>query len=140
MTDKPVFIDTNILLYAYDSQAEQKYEKAKELIKAVWLWPVLPYISIQVLQEFYVNFERKGFGPGKVKDIVVDFLEWNVMINDESVFLLAIEFQEKYQLSFWDSLIIAAANMAHVSELWSEDLSEGQCYGKVKVVNPLHDL
>lgn len=137
MKDKSVFIDTNILLYAYDLQAGEKYIKAKELLKEVWLWPVFPFISIQVLQEFYVNFHRMGLIPEKGKETVLDLLKWNIIMNDEKVLLLGIEYHKKYQISFWDSLIIAAANTASVSELWTEDLDSGYLYGNVMAVNPL---
>ena len=137
MNDKSIFIDTNILLYAYDNQAGDKHEKAKLLVKEIWIGTILPFISFQVLQEFYVNFQRMGLGPEKGESVIMDFLKWNIIINDEKILLKGIVYQKQYKTSFWDSLIIAAANSAGVSELWTEDLTEGQVYGEVKAVNPL---
>jgi predicted nucleic acid-binding protein len=137
MTDKSVFIDTNILVYAYDRTAGEKHNRSKKLISKLWNVSLLPFISIQVLNEFFVNLYRKNKDFALSSELVKDYCSWNIINNDREVLLASLSIMKKYQLSFWDSSIIAAANLAGVEELWSEDLSDGQVYEHVKVVNPL---
>jgi predicted nucleic acid-binding protein len=137
MTDKSVFIDTNILVYAYDRTAGEKHNRSKKLISKLWNVSLLPFISIQVLNEFFVNLYRKNKDFALSSELVKDYCSWNIINNDMEVLLASLSIMKKYQLSFWDSSIIAAANLAGVEELWSEDLSDGQVYENVKVINPL---
>jgi predicted nucleic acid-binding protein len=137
MTDKSVFIDTNILVYAYDRTAGEKHNRSKKLISKLWNVSLLPFISIQVLNEFFVNLYRKNKDFALSSELVKDYCSWNIINNDREVLLASLSIMKKYQLSFWDSSIIAAANLAGVEELWSEDLSDGQVYENVKVINPL---
>lgn len=136
MTNKNVFVDTNILVYAYDIDAREKYQIANKIIENFWSNPMLPFISIQVLQEFYVNLVKKGIKLAEAKSVVLDYLKWNIIRNDESIFISAIEIMQNYALSFWDSSIISAAIKANVTEVLSEDMNHGQFYYGVKIVNP----
>jgi predicted nucleic acid-binding protein len=138
MTDKSIFIDTNILVYAYDNTAGQKHDMCKQIVNRLWHGNLLPFISIQVLNEFIVNLMKKNNNFTLSSELVKDYLSWNIINNDANVFRYSFKIIEKYQLSFWDSSIIAAANLAGVEELWSEDLSDGQIYEHVKVFNPLN--
>ena len=138
MSDR-AFVDTNILIYAHDSGAGRKHELARGLIEDLWQRRV-GVLSTQVLQEFYVNVRRKATHPiplGDARDLVRDYLVWEVVINDGDSLLRALEIERRYRLSFWDSLIIQAANVASVNRLYSEDLSHGQQYGALQLVNPL---
>jgi predicted nucleic acid-binding protein len=137
MGDKPVFVDTNILIYAHDRDAGEKYLTAKAIVELLWNRPILPSISIQVLQEFYVNLIRKKVKASDARETVMNYLEWDIIHNDRHLFLEGMRLRDKFSLSFWDALIIAAAKTAKAKELWSEDLNPGQDYEGVVVVNPL---
>lgn len=117
-----VFIDTNILVYAHDADAGARHQKAKDVVVA----------------ELHVNLVRK------LKDTVSEAAEiaalyldhWRVVATDASLIHNAWEIQMRWQLSFWDAQMIAAAVRANASEIWTEDLNHGQDYGGVIAVNP----
>jgi len=137
MSDEPVFVDTNILVYAHDKDAGDKYLLAKAKVESLWNRQILPSISVQVLQEFYVNLVRKKVKASDAREAVLNYLEWDVIDNDRALLLEGMRLQETWRLSFWDALIIAAAKRAKVKELWSEDLNPGQNLEGVVVINPL---
>jgi predicted nucleic acid-binding protein len=139
MTGDKVFLDTNILIYAYDSSAGKKREKAKTILEELWN-SGLGVISTQVLQEFYMNITQKVPKPldrKPARQMVRDFLKWDlVFINGEAI-LDAIEIQSKHGFSFWDSMIIEAALRGEAAFLYSEDLSHGQVIAGMRIENPL---
>ena len=138
MSDR-YFVDTNILMYAHDSSAGSKHERAAALIADLWE-SRSGVVSTQVLQELCVNLQRKVAIPidtKTIRDLVKDYSAWHVVVNDETSILDALDLQERYQISFWDALIVHSANAAAANLLYSEDLSDGQIYGAVKTVNPL---
>ena len=97
-------------------------------------------VSTQVLQELTVNLRRKASRPldgKKTREIVADYLSWHVVINGGESILEALDLEERYRISFWDALVIHAALVSGAEILYSEDLSHGQAYGSVRVVNPL---
>ena len=137
MSNDPVFVDTNILVYAHDRDAGDRYRLAKSTVESLWNRQILPSISVQVLQEFYVNLVRKKVKASDAREAVLNYLEWDVIDNDRALLLDGMRLQETWRLSFWDALIIAAAKRAKVKELWSEDLNPGQTFDGVVVINPL---
>ncbi len=130
------FLDTNILLYGYDLDAPAKRSIAQALIETAWLQPGETAVSVQVLQEFYVNFLRKGHSPQEAAVLITDFSIWPVIDNTLALFRLGLSLQLRWQLSLWDAMILAAAHTSGASELITEDLNHGQDYGGVRVVNP----
>lgn len=132
-----IFIDTNILVYAYDKDAGEKRFRAAALIEGFWQRRERPSLSIQVLQELHVNLLRKGIEAGLSAHIVSQYLSWRIVDNTGHLLRQAFVDQQRWKISFWDSLIIAAARRAGVSRIWSEDLNEGQDYDGLLVVNPL---
>jgi predicted nucleic acid-binding protein len=108
MSDR-YFVDTNVLVYAHDSSAGIKHERAKALLEELW------------------------------REIIADYLTWTVVTNSGESILEALEFETRYRVSFWDALVLQAANAAGADLVYSEDLSDGQVYGNVRVVNPLAD-
>jgi len=110
---------------------------AKGRLEQLWEQPLAPSLSVQVLQEFFVNLVRKKVEPGLAREVVENYLAWQVIDNDRALFLQGFEEQERWQLSFWDALILAAARRSGARILWSEDFSTGQEYGGILVVNPL---
>ena len=130
------FLDTNILLYAYDLDAPEKRRIAMELVEEGWGKPGSVAISVQVLQEFHVNLTRKGLDRSQATTLVKDYLSWTVLENTVELFQHGCELQSRWQLSLWDAMIIAAACASGASELLSEDLNAGQEIAGVRVVNP----
>jgi len=132
------FVDTNILVYAQDRSAGGKRELAKNLLDRLWETRS-GVLSTQVLQEFCAAVIRKSDRPVpflELKTAVKDYLSWDIVINSPDAILGALQLQERYQISFWDALLLHAAETADVEILYSEDLSHGQRYGSVRVVNP----
>ncbi len=138
MPDDKTFLDTNIIIYAYDASAGKKHEIAQKIVMNLWV-SGHGILSTQVLQEFYVNVTKKIHKPLNVKfakDIISDFLKWDVIVNDGEAILGAIDMQLKYNYSFWDSMIIHAAISGGAALLLSEDLSHGQSIDGVTIKNP----
>jgi predicted nucleic acid-binding protein len=141
MTDSPEidqFVDTNILIYAFDHSAGYKHKIALQLVEG-WWESETGCLSIQVLQEFYVTVTRKVTPPLErsiARQIVADLAQWRLHTPEAGDILQAIDFQQEYQLSFWDALIVQSATRLGCKQLFSEDMSDGQRYGDVQVINP----
>jgi predicted nucleic acid-binding protein len=137
MSDR-YFVDTNVLMYAHDSAAGEKHQRAKVLVEELWETRA-GVVSTQVLQELAVSLRRKAKRPLDAKvtrDVVSDYLAWQVVVNGGDSILEALDLEAKYQISFWDALIVQAALVSGAEVLYSEDLSDGQAYGAVRVINP----
>lgn len=131
-----IFIDTNILVYSIDQKELEKKEKARLILKKI-IDSHLPVISTQVIKEFYVVATTKLKAEQLiVKNIIHNFRNMEVVQNDLELVEQAIDISVISQLSFWDSLIIAAAEKANCEFIFSEDLNAGQTYRGVMVVNP----
>jgi predicted nucleic acid-binding protein len=138
MSDK-YFVDTNILIYAHDPSMGLKHRRGLELIEELW-HSGRGVLSTQVLQEFCFNVRRRATHPlplAKVRQLVRNYSTWEVVTNSSESILKALDIEARYKTSFWDALIIQAAEEAGASILYSEDLAAGQRYGAVRVVNPL---
>jgi predicted nucleic acid-binding protein len=138
MSDK-YFVDTNILMYAHDTSTGAKHVRASELIAELWR-DRSGVVSTQVLQELSVNLRRKAGRPLDAKatrEIIADYLTWQVIVNSGESILEALELEHRYRISFWDALIVHAAQSSGAEVIYSEDLSAGQLYGNVRVLNPL---
>ena len=97
-------------------------------------------LSTQVLQELCINLRRKIARPLAVEEtrqIIQDYLSWEIVVNTPASTLHALEIEVRYKISFWDALVLHAAESAGAAVVYSEDLSTGQTYGAVQVVNPL---
>ena len=130
------FIDTNILLYAYDLESPQKRAQAKKIVEHGWQSLGEAAISVQVLQELQVNLEKRKVPKGEVHQLIYDLSIWPVVDNTLMILKVALNEQVRWQLSFWDAMILAAARSCGASELISEDFSHNQDYDGVKAVNP----
>lgn len=134
------FVDTNILVYAHDNSAGNKYIKAKSLISDLWQSET-GCISIQVLQEFYVVMTKKvkkPIRPEVAQKIIGNLGKWAIHSPSVEDILDSIDIQQRYNISFWDSLVICSAQKLGCGVIWSEDLNHGQLYGEVIVRNPFH--
>ena len=138
MKDGKVFVDTNIIVYAYDVSAGEKHQKAVEIMKDIWSTGY-GIISSQVLQEFFVNVTRKIPKPLTVrtaKDIVKDLLKWKTVSTGGEIILEAIDIHNEHKFSFWDSAIIAAAIEGGAGILLSEDLTDKYKIKGIVIKNP----
>ncbi len=133
-----VFLDTNILVYAFDRSAGLKHELARRLVENCWE-NENGCLSVQVLQEFYVTVTRKIAAPLEslaARQIVEDLSQWRLHTPAATDLLQAIDLAQRFQLSFWDAQIIQSASSLRCRVIYSEDLSHGQQYGEVQVANP----
>ena len=132
------FVDTNVLIYAHDLSAGQKHTRARELMRELWQSGE-GCLSIQVLQEFYVNVTQKVTRPlvaEAAAQIITDLAAWRIHRPGVEDVLDAIRLQSHYQMSFWDAMVIASAIQLGCQTVWSEDLNPGQVYDQVTVANP----
>jgi len=132
------FLDTNILVYAYDLSAGSKHSLAAQLVEGCWE-NENGCLSLQVLQEFFVTVTRKIITPLEhqtARQIVSDLTHWRLHAPKASDLLQAIDLQQIYQLAFWDALVVQSAASLSCKQLFSEDLNHGQVYGEVQVINP----
>ena len=132
------FVDTDLLVYAHDVSTGIKHDKARELIESLW-GDRSGVLSTQVLQELYVSLRKapRPLPAAEARRIVSEYLRWEVVVNTGESVLQAVDLEMRYRLSFWDALIVQAAAASGAEVLYSEDLSSGQVYGTVRVVNPL---
>jgi predicted nucleic acid-binding protein len=137
MSAEHIFVDTNILVYAHDADAGDKHKAAAEKVAELWDRPYPPAISAQVLEELYVTLARKQAPPKERRRITDVYLEWEIVPNDGVLFEAAVTLHERFQLSLWDALIVAAAQRARATLLWTEDLQDGQRFDTLRVKNPL---
>jgi predicted nucleic acid-binding protein len=131
-------VDTNVLVYAHDRSAGSKHKRALGLIEELWE-NHLGCLSIQVMQEFYVVTTQKITKPLEQETatrIIRNLTQWHLHAPIAEDVLGAIGIQRRYEVSFWDAMIIWSAQQLGCSILWSEDLSEGQEYGDLRVLNP----
>jgi len=131
-----VFLDTNILVYAVtrDDREQTKRHRALEIIDAEDF-----AISAQVLQEFYVTVTRKlaePLSPDQALAWIEELEVFPCVSVETSLVKIAIEISVRYQTSYWDGAIIAAAESISAPQLYSEDLNHGQYYGSVEALNP----
>lgn len=140
MSDK-CFVDTNVLVYAHDRTTGVKHERAQALIEQLWN-SGNGVLSTQVLQELCINLRRKAQNPlplDEVRLLIREYSTWEVVTNTAESVLRALDIEIRYKTSFWDALILQAAEEVGASILYSEDLAAGQRYGTIQVVNPLID-
>ena len=135
------FVDTNILIYAHDVDADDRHWRARQLVSELWE-SGLGMLSTQVLSEFYVNVTRKipsPLDPPTTRALIEPYLSWQVQTLGHESVLMASEIQQRQRISYWDALIIHAAASGGAAVLYSEDLNAGQIIEGVEVVNPLID-
>ena len=138
MNGDKVFVDTNVLVYAYDKDAGEKHNVAVNIMKDLWR-SGLGTISTQILQEFFVTLTKKISAPldiSLVRETIRRLSKWDVLLIDVDTIIRATELQEKYKYSFWDSLIIASAIACGAKTILSEDLADRQTIQGITIKNP----
>jgi len=131
------FVDTNILLYAAATTPE---EQAKSRVALSILDSDDLALSVQVLQEFYVQATRSGkrdrLTHAQATSLIESFLRFAVQEMTLALMQAALTASERFRIPYWDAAIVEAARAQGCRAILSEDLSHGQDYGGVKVVNP----
>jgi predicted nucleic acid-binding protein len=132
------FCDTNVLLYAHDEASPTKRDVARQLIARA-VRDGTAVASVQVLQELFVGLTRKGpaLPHAEARTLMVGVAQsWRIYEPTAADVLTAVDNSAAWQVSFWDAMLLTAANQAGAATLWTEDLSHGQTYGAVTVRNP----
>lgn len=138
--DERIFVDTNVLVYNRDASESQKQEQAKAWMAHLWSTKT-GRLSFQVLQEFYITVTAKldpGLDPEIARKDVRSLLTWRPILVNEGVIENAWNIQDRYGISWWDALIVSAAQAAGCRYLLTEDLQEKQEYGNLQVANPFY--
>jgi predicted nucleic acid-binding protein len=133
-----VFVDTNVLVYSRDARDAAKHERAREWVG--FLWDTKQgRVSRQVLHEYYVTVTRKlrpGLPVEEARGDVRALFHWLTAVDPEVMIESAWTFQDRCSLSFWDALVLAAAQVMECAFILSEDLPAGQKLDGIVVVNP----
>jgi len=134
-----VFVDTNILIYAHDADAGSKQARAAAALRELWDSGA-GRLSVQVLQEFFVNATRKLATPVahvSAREVVSCYGAWIREPTTADTVTRAIDVAALAQISFWDALIVASAEQAQATQIYSEDLNASQTIAGIKIINPL---
>ena len=136
MTGK-TFVDTNVLIYAHDVDAKAKHETAKNVLRELWS-NRSGVLSVQVLQEFYVNVPRKIGTPlpkDKARLVVNTYAIWCTETTPAEI-TAAFRIEDEAKIGFWDALIVASASKSGATRIISEDLNAQQRIADIRVENP----
>ena|SRR5271166_3422765 len=131
------FVDTNVLIYAHDIDAKTKHEVAKDVLRELWSRRT-GVLSMQVLQEFYVNVTRKIASPlpkGSARLLVDSYAVW-CMETTPAEISAAFRIEDESRIGFWDALIVASAAKCGAVRILSEDLNAEQRIAGIRVENP----
>ena len=134
------FVDTNVLMYAVNEDPAEagKRDRARDVLSERDL-----AVSVQVLQEFYFQATRPARARRLSSESALRFLEpillFRIQAMTPDVFLDAVDISRRFQLSYWDGAIIAAAQVLGCEAIYTEDLNPGQHYGPVRALNPFTD-
>ena len=137
MADK-IFVDTNVLVYVWDSAEPEKQKQALAWMTCLWRSRT-GRLSYQVLTEFYITVTQKldpGMEPERARRNVRLFFPWHPVQIDSQTIETAWHVQDRHQLSWWDALIISAARNAGCKYLLTEDFGSGEKFLEIKVINP----
>jgi predicted nucleic acid-binding protein len=121
MAAEKYFVDTNILIYAHDRSTGAKHERARHLIENLWA-SGQGVLSTQVLQELCINLRRKVAVPlalEEIRQLIRDYSSWEVVANTPEAVIQALEIEVRYKTSFWDALILQAAEQSGSAILYS---------------------
>jgi predicted nucleic acid-binding protein len=131
------FVDTNVLIYAHDIDAGAKHQTAKAVLRDLWS-ERMGVLSMQVLQEFYVNVTRKITSPLS-KDLarltVGSYAIWCVETTPTEI-SAAFRIEDESRIGFWDAMIVASAVKSGATRIVSEDLNAGQRIAGIRIENP----
>jgi predicted nucleic acid-binding protein len=137
--EKPLsFVDTNVLVYAFDKSGSPKKRNAERLLNELMEDDRLR-VSTQVLQELFVTLTRKVSQPctrAEALAVLEDLAVWPLMVVDYAAIRAAVDLSVKAKLSFWDALVVVAAARSGAAVVYTEDLNDGQEIIGVRISNP----
>jgi len=131
------FVDANVLIYAHDVDSKSKHATAKNILRDLWTERT-GVLSMQVLQEFYVNVTRKNRSPlprDSARLVVTSYSIW-CMETTPAELSVAFRIEDESRIGFWDALIVAAAVKSGATRLLSEDLNPGQKIAGLRIETP----
>ena len=131
------FVDTNVLIYAHDVDAKAKHEMAKNVLRDLWSQRS-GILSMQVLQEFYVNVTRKIATPlskDAARMVVNSYAIWCTETTPAEM-ATAFRIEDEFRIGFWDALIVACAVKSGAVRILSEDLNAQQIIAGIRIENP----
>jgi predicted nucleic acid-binding protein len=132
----PYFVDANVIVYSRDSRDPGKQARANAWLDYLWR-EQLGRASIQVLSESYATFKRLGSAPvAELWELVARYFAWRPLPIDESLLRRAREIEQRHRLSWWDAMVVAAAQLQDCAILLTEDLQDGAVFGGVTVRSP----
>jgi predicted nucleic acid-binding protein len=137
-----VFVDTNVLVYSRDASEPSKQAKAMAWLRHIWNTRT-GCLSYQVLQEFYITVTEKldpGLDRESARKDIRSLLLWRPIAVDNRVLDGAWHIQDRFGLSWWDALIVSAAQVSGCNYLLSEDLQEGQLFGNLRIIDPFETM
>lgn len=130
------FLDTNVLLYAFDDGAAQKQRVARRMIEELGRTRT-GVLSTQVLIELFHTLTRKFKISRKTASLMTSaFCEWQVIESDTPLVLHSMARATEQQLSIWDAMVVEAALKSGATTLYSEDMQHGQRMGSLTIINP----
>jgi predicted nucleic acid-binding protein len=138
----PVFVDTNVFVYSRDSRVTARQERAEEWLGFLWETR-RGRVSRQVLQEYYTTVTRKlrpGLAVEEARADVRALFHWLAPVDPVTLMESAWDLQDSFSLSFWDALIVGAAQHLGCAFVLTEDLPTGQDLGGIEVVSPFERL
>jgi predicted nucleic acid-binding protein len=131
------FVDTNVLIYAHDIDAGEKQQVAKAVLRELWSERA-GVLSMQVLQEFYINVTRKIASPlpkDLARLVVTSYAMWCAEATPAEI-AAAFRIEDESQIGFWDALIVSSAEKSGATRILSEDLNAGQRIAGILIENP----
>ncbi len=134
----PCFVDANVFVYARDGRDSRKQSRAVQWLAGLW-GDRSGRTSAQVLSEYYVTVTRKlapRISAEEAWDDIRELLSWEPQPVDAKLLARAREIEQRYRISWWDSLIVAAAQLQDCPLLLTEDLQDGGVFGSVTVRSP----
>jgi predicted nucleic acid-binding protein len=135
-----VFVDTNVLVYSVDASEPRKQVAAKRWLDHLWRRGT-GRLSVQVLNEYYDIVTRKlkpGLDRQQARQDVRSLMAWRPLPLDAATIEAAGSVQDRFSLSWWDALVVAAAQRGGCRVLLSEDFQAGLRVGDLEVINPFH--
>lgn len=132
------FVDTNVLVYAYDREQGRRHDIARRLIEELWLSGE-GTLSTQVLQELYVTLTRKLAKPmtrPRARALVERYTTWPVHQVTPRDILEASELEQRHTLAFWDALLLIAARRIGAKRMLTEDMQSGRLIAGIQIENP----
>jgi predicted nucleic acid-binding protein len=132
----PCFVDANVFVYSRDGREPAKRQRAEQWLDVLWR-DRLGRTSTQALSEFYAVATRKlGIASGRAWQTAERYFAWNPRPVDEALLRRAREIELRYKVSWWDGMIVAAAQLEDCVLLLTEDLQDGAAYGSVTARSP----